>query len=134
MGNTTTAWRWLTAAILVHFVIALVHGMAHAQANVPLSRAGTLFVFAVILAGPLLGLALTWPAQRIGGALIAVTMAASLVFGVVNHFWLSSPDHVSHVEASWRTLFAATAALLAVTETLGTGLAVRFARERKSTS
>ena len=134
MSNETTTWRWLTAAVLAHFIISLVHGSAHAQANVPLSRAGTLFVFIVILAGPLIGLALTWPAQRIGGALIAVTMTASLIFGVVNYFVLSSPDHVSHVEASWRPLFASTAALLAATEALGTGLAVRFTREMKITS
>ena len=134
MSDATTAWRWLTAAVLVHFVIALVHGLAHTRANVPLSRAGTLFVVSVILAGPLIGLAVTRLAQPIGVALVAITMAASLVFGVVNHFVLSSPDHISHVEASWRTLFASTAALLAVTETLGTGLAVRLTRERKRTS
>jgi hypothetical protein len=43
-------------------------------------------------------------------------MAASLVFGVVNHFLLASPDHVSHVAQQWRTLFATTAVLLALTE------------------
>ena len=66
----------------------------------PLSLAGNLFVFIVILAGPLVGLVLTWLAQRTGGAVIAITMAASLVFGVVNHFVLFSPDHISHVEPS----------------------------------
>ena len=134
MSNATTTWRWLTAAVLAHFIVSLVHGWAHAQAAVPLSHAGNLFVFIVILAGPLIGLALTWPAPRIGGAIVGITMAASLVFGVINHFVLSSPDHVSHVEASWRPLFASTAALLGVTEALGTGLAVRFTRDSKSTS
>ena len=134
MSKVTTPGRWLTATVVAHFIISLVHGSAHAQANVPLSRAGSLFVFIVILAGPLIGLALTWPAPRIGGAIVGITMAASLVFGVINHFVLSSPDHVSHVEASWRPLFASTAALLGVTEALGTGLAVRFTRDSKSTS
>ena len=134
MSNLNVTWRWLAAAVFAHFVISLVHGSAHAGANVPLSRAGTLFVFVVILGGPIIGLALAWSAQRIGGTLVALTMAASLVFGLVNHFVLSSPDHVSHVEASWRPLFASTAALLALTEALGTGLAFRFARRRGGAS
>ncbi len=74
-SNGTRHRGWLIAAILVHLVISMVHGAAHAQAHVPLSRAGSLFVFVVILAGPLVGLALTWPAERLGNWLIALTMA-----------------------------------------------------------
>jgi hypothetical protein len=122
---------WLTAVVLAHLVISLVHGLAHAQAHVPLSRAANLFVFLVILGGPLLGLALLRPAQRIGSWLIAVTMAGSLVFGVVNHFVLAGPDHVTHVDPQWRVLFATTAILLAATEGLGCFLAIRSVRERR---
>jgi hypothetical protein len=128
-GGST--WAWLTAAVLAHLIVSFVHGAAHAQAMVPLSLAANLFVYLVILAGPLLGLALTWPAERIGSWLIAVTMAGAFVFGVVNHFMLSSPDHVAHVDPQWRPLFATTAVLLAVTEALACGLAIRLARERK---
>lgn len=127
----TPAWIWLTAAVLAHLVVSIVHGAAHAEAEVPLSREANLFVYIVILAGPLVGLGLTWPAERIGGWLIAVTMAGSLVFGVVNHFVFASPDHVAHVDPQWRPLFATTAILLVVSEALGFGLAVRFLRERK---
>ena len=89
--------------------------------------AATLFVFIVILAGPLVGLALTWRAARLGSWLIALTMAGSLAFGVVNHFLLASPDHVAQVDAAWRPLFAATAIALALTEGLGLGLAIAVA-------
>jgi len=130
-GNHSSTWKWLTGLILAHLVISVVHGAAHAQAHVPLSRAANLFVYIVILAGPLAGLALTWPAERIGSWLIAVTMAGSLVFGLVNHFVLSSPDHVAHVDPQWRVLFGTTAVLLAVTELAGSGLALRLVRERK---
>jgi hypothetical protein len=129
--NADPARRWLTAAVLSHLVISIVHGWAHAEANVPLSRSANLFVFSVILAGPLVGLALTWPAERIGTWLIAITMAGSLVFGLVNHFVFASPDHVAHVARQWRPLFATTAVLLALTEAIGCGLAIRVARERK---
>ncbi|HKV98902.1 MAG TPA: hypothetical protein VJN96_03710 [Vicinamibacterales bacterium] len=123
---------WLVWVVLVHLGLSLVHGAAHAQANVPLSRAGTLFVFIVILAGPLVGLALTWPAERLGSWLVALTMAGSLVFGLVNHFVLDSADHVTHVQPEWRALFATTAVLLALTELLGSGLAIRVLRARTS--
>jgi hypothetical protein len=122
------AARWLTAAVLSHLVISIAHGAVHAEAQVPLSRAANLFVVTVILVGPLVGLALTRPAARLGYWLIAITMAGSLVFGIVNHFALTSPDHVAQVARPWRPLFATTAALLALTEALGFGLAIRAAR------
>ena len=133
MGRSVNrAWLWLAAAVFAHLVVSLVHGTAHAQANVPLSLAANLFVYIVILAGPLVGLALSWRAERAGGWVIAVTMAGSLLFGIINHFVLASPDHVAHVDAAWRPLFASTAMLLAITEALGSALAVRTVLERKS--
>ena len=137
LGMSTSdkaAWRWLAAAVLAHLVVSVVHGTAHDGAHVPLTPAANLFVFIVILAGPLVGLGLTWPAQRIGAWVIAATLAASLVFGLVNHFVLDSPDHVAHVAPDWRSLFTTTAILLIVTEGLGAGLALRLARERTQVS
>jgi hypothetical protein len=128
----STAWTWLIGIVLAHLLISFAHGMAHAQANVPLSTAANLFVYIVILAGPIVGLLVAWKARRIGSAVIAVALGGSLVFGVVNHFVLSSPDHVTHVDPHWRTLFATTAALLALTEALGAAMAIRVVRERKA--
>jgi hypothetical protein len=129
--NASPQVRWLTAAVLSHLVVLIVHGAAHAGAHIPLSRAANLFVFVVILAGPLVGLALIWPAERIGTWLIAITMAGALVFGLVNHFVFASPDHVSRVARDWRPLFTTTAVLLAPTEALGFALAIRLVTERK---
>ena len=135
MGGTfSPRSRWLTAAVLSHLAISFVHGAAHAGADVPLSLAANLFVYIVILAGPIVGLVLTWLGWGIGNWVIAITMAASLIFGVVNHFLLASPDHVAHVAQQWRTLFAATAVLLALTEAVGSVLAIRLARERTHVS
>jgi hypothetical protein len=132
--NANPARSWLTAAVLSHLVISIVHGAAHAEALVPLSRAANLFVFSVILAGPLVGLALTWRAERIGSWLIAITLAGSLVFGLANHFVIAGPDHVAHVARQWRPLFTATAVLLVLTELLGSSLAIRLAREKERVS
>jgi hypothetical protein len=133
--NRSSVWAWLMVVVLAHLVVSMVHGVAHTQAHVPLSLPANLFVYIVILAGPLIGLALTWWAAPLGGWLIAVSMAGSLVFGLVNHFVLASPDHVAHVDPQWRSLFATTAVLLAVTEALGVVVAVRFlARTPTSTN
>ena len=122
--------QWLTATIVVHLVISIVHGMAHNQAEVPLSPAANLFVIVVIIVGPLAGLALMWMATRAGSWIAALAMAGSLVFGVVNHFVIAGPDHVSHVARQSQTLFGTTAVLLALTEALGFVLAVRLAQKR----
>jgi hypothetical protein len=127
-GTTNPARRWLIAVVLVHLALSIVHGTAHTEAQVPLTRAANLFVLVVILAGPLAGLAVMWRAERVGSWLVAVTMAGSLVFGLLNHFVFDGPDHVAHVVQPWRALFASTAVLLAVIEAIGSGLAFRIAR------
>jgi len=134
LGMGRNIRSWLTAAVLAHLMFSIVHGGAHANAHVPLSTAANLFVFIVVLAGPLAGLALIWRGDRRGTWIVAITMAASLVFGVVNHFVIASPDHVAHVAKQWRPLFTATAVLLAFSEAIGSGLAIRLTGERKSPS
>jgi peptidoglycan/LPS O-acetylase OafA/YrhL len=130
----TSSRRWLAAVVLIHLAVSIVHGAAHTGAHVELSQVGTLFVFIVILIGPLFGLVLTWPARRIGSWIIAITMAGSFVFGLVNHFLIAGDDHVSHVDPQWRTLFAASAIILVAIELLGSGLAIAHARERRNVS
>jgi hypothetical protein len=122
----------MAAAVLVHLAISMAHGGAHNGAHILLSPAANRFVFIVILAGPLVGLALSWRAERPGSLIVALTMAGAFLFGVVNHFVLESPDHVLRVAAPWRMLFGTTAALLAITEVLGLGFAVRLIRQRNS--
>jgi hypothetical protein len=124
-GTRRGASIWLAAVVVLHLVVSAVHGAAHTQAQVPLSRAGNMFVFVVILAGPVVGLALTWPIRQLGHWVVGLTMAGSLVFGVVNHFVLIGADLVGHVDPHVRPLFAATAVLLALTEALGVGLAMK---------
>ena len=120
---------WLIFAVAIHFMVAIVHGAAHAVAHVWLSHVASLVVFVVIIAGPWIGLALMHLARRSGAWIIAVTMAGSLVFGLVYHFLFPNPDHVAHVDPHWRPLFATTAVLVGVSEALGCGLAIHFARE-----
>ena len=114
----------LAAVVLVHLAINIVHGQAHAGAQVPLSLAGTLFVYIIILTGPLAGLVLSRWRPRAGAWIVAACMAGALVFGLVNHFIINGTDHVARVAAEWRTLFGVTAALLVVIEAVGVAVGV----------
>jgi hypothetical protein len=120
-----TRTRTLAAVVLIHLGISLIHGRAHAGAQVPLPMAGTLFVYIVILAGPLIGLMASAWTPRAGALIVAVSMAGALIFGLINHFIISGADHVAHVAAEWRTLFGITAALLVVSEAIGVLVGVR---------
>jgi hypothetical protein len=118
----------LTAIVLGHLVVNLVHGAAHSGAQIPMTLAANLFIWVVILAGPLAGLWLIRSRPVAGGWMIAATMAGSLIFGVVNHFVIVGPDHVSLVAPEWRTLFAVTAVLLVLFEIAGIAIGVMSAR------
>jgi hypothetical protein len=118
----------LAALVLTHLGVSMLHGFAHSRASVMLSSASMAFVFAVILIGPVLGLIVQrWVVPQAGAWIIAATLAGSLAFGLANHFLIAGADHVTHVAGPWRVLFGVTAALLVVTETLGTAAAVRSA-------
>jgi hypothetical protein len=117
---------WLVGSVVVHFAVAMWHGLAHVHVPVPLTELQTVFVWVVILVVPFVGAGLLWSRwARVGAWLIAAAMFASLVFGVLNHFVLDSPDYVMHVpEHEWRHAFVLSAALVAVTEAVGTVLGV----------
>jgi hypothetical protein len=115
----------LVGLILLHLAISFVHGAAHAGAAVPLSPAANLFVWLVILAGPLVGLLVwRWLDRRAGTWIVAATLGASFVFGLINHFVIAGADHVAHIAEGWRVMFGVTAVLLAMTEASGAAVAI----------
>jgi hypothetical protein len=117
---------WLVAIVIVHLVVALWHGRAHVHIPVPLTPVQTAFVVIVILLLPLVGVGMLWTKwMRAAAVLIAGAMFVSLVFGLVNHFALDSPDNVMAVpEHEWRHAFVLSAALVAVTEAVGMVLGI----------
>ncbi len=112
----------LVAAVLVHLVVSIAHGAAHAGAHVSLAPAALLFVVVVIQVGPLAGIGLMRVRPAAGAILTAACMAGALVFGIVNHFMLAGGDNVVEVARPWQALFGSTAVLLAVTEAAGAAL------------
>lgn len=124
----------LAAVVLTHFVTAIVHGRAHTGAQVPLPLTGTLFVYIVILAGPLVGLGVSRWRPHAGAWIVAACMSGALVFGLVNHFIFDGPDHVAHIPAEWRPLFGVTAALLVISEAAGAAIGVWAATRSAGTT
>lgn len=113
--------KLMIATVLIHFVIAGWHGSSHQGVPVPLSVLQTAYVAIVIIALPLLGAALSFSRHALlGAALVCGSMAGSLVFGLVNHFVLASPDNVTWIaEGPWRWSFVTSAVVIAISEALG---------------
>jgi hypothetical protein len=128
-GNHRSPDGLLTAIVLLHLGISVLHGWAHAGAVVPVSTVANIFIITDIVVAPLVGIGILWVLSISGGAwLVGLSLTGALLFGVVNHFVLDSPDHVAHIVAQWKVLFGTTAVLLALTEALGAGLAFWRAR------
>ncbi len=116
-----------TFIVAAHLAVSLIHGAAHSGAAVPLSALQNAFVWIVIFAGPLIALWMIWTGRRFGPELFALTMGGSLVFGIVNHFVVESPDHVAHITSeAWRVPFQLSAAGLALLEAAGTAVGIRW--------
>jgi hypothetical protein len=118
----------LAGVVVLHLIVTAVHGSAHTGAAVEQGWAAMAFILLVIIAGPLVGLAWMWLDARTGARLIGITMAASLLFGLINHFIIPGADHVAHVAAAWRSQFASTAVMLAVIEAAGAALGFAYGR------
>lgn len=125
--------RYGTACVLAHGLVGTVHGLAHTHMGIDLTFLQRLFIISVITLAPLLAALLLWTRLRkVGAVLLLFSMLGSLIFGVVNHFLITSPDHVLHLPASeWRLTFQATAVLLVITECLGCWIAASALRAKE---
>lgn len=108
----------LIAMVLAHLGVTVVHGWAHVSAQVDQGPIAMAFVFVVIVVGPLAGLVWMRINPHTGAQIVALTMSASLLFGLVNHFVIDSADRVDHV-AMVHGWFESTAVLLVITEAAG---------------
>jgi len=120
----TRAARFALIVIIAHALIVALHGSAHRRLNVELSSSQLVFIGIVIIVAPLLAGLLIWRgSQKVGPLLLAFSMTGALLFGVINHFMLISPDHVQHLPGIQGTppvlMFQITAVLLALIEGIG---------------
>ena len=122
-----------TSLVLVHLLVNIVHGFAHLKLHIELSPPAMLFVIGVIIVCPLVAASLLlWTSQqRLGLILLALSMAASLHFGIYHHLVAMSPDFVGLQASSlWAVAFAITAYLLLLIEATGIYISVQPLYER----
>lgn len=119
------AQAYAIGIVVAHLALSIAHGLAHGHLHIGLNLLQRIFVYLVIVAAPLAAGWLIWTRRRLrlGGALLAISMAAALAFGVYYHYLAPGPDNVSQADASapsnWRSLFDDTAMDLALLEGLG---------------
>jgi hypothetical protein len=128
--------KYATAIVVAHLLVNIVHGLAHRELRVGLALPASFFVIVVVLAFPLIAMALLWTAKkRLGLILLSLSMFGSLLFGLYHHFLAVSPDHIhSQPSGAWGTTFVLTAYLLLITEAIGTYVGVYFLWIAKETS
>jgi hypothetical protein len=124
------AWRIaLTALGVIHLLLGIWHGSAHARLAVALSPAQNLFVYVVILLAPLVAVILLWTRYaKFALGLFLAAMSASLVFGLLYHYLLVTPDNIHHLAgggAASRARFTMSAAVLALVE-VGSAVAAAY--------
>lgn len=130
MNNRDSRTLKLTALWLVgfHFLAVVLHSVAHEVLKVKATAAQLAFIIPVIVFAPVVA-GFMLPKRHGGGsALLLVSMAGSLLFGLYYHFVADTVDHVAHVArlepAFWSTMFRATAYLLLASEAIGAAVAV----------
>lgn len=124
----TRQLRVAALAVGLHAAASAAHGVPHAAVPVPLAPWQWAFVYGVIVLAPLVALGLLRRGKvEVGGTLLAVSMAASLLFGVYFHFVAPTPDHVGAVPAGpWRGPFRVTALVAAIVDAVGVFVGVRL--------
>jgi hypothetical protein len=122
--------KFALAVILAHLGIAVLHGGAHKRLLIGLSANQQFFVWAVIIAAPLLAaLLLLVNFRRAGGLFLFSSMAGSLVFGAWNHFLVRSADNIASIPPTgWGMAFRVTAIFLFFIEVIGCAMGISLLR------
>ena len=91
----------VTVVVLIHHIIAFVHGGVHTELTILMALWQTFFINIVIVLIPLVGVVFLWTRHRkLGLYGVIVGMVGALLFGIVHHYMLVSPDHISHLPAA----------------------------------
>ena len=118
---------WVAWLVALHVVVALAHGAAHLALAVVPPAVDDIFIVVVIGLAPVMTLPFVLRGNRVGMGVLALALAASWLYGAINHFFVSGADHVRGLDAgAWQATFTITAAGLFVLEAMGTLLAARL--------
>jgi len=115
--------RIALAIVAIHFVVVVLHSIAHQLLSVNASPAQLAFIFPVIIVAPVVAGFMLPKFENFGTVLLTASMIGSFIFGVYYHLIADTIDHVAHVAQlephRWSQMFVATSYLLAISEALG---------------
>jgi|SRR5262245_12286468 len=87
------AAKYTTAIVVAHLLVNIAHGLSHRELRVGLPLSGSVFVIVVVLALPLVAMGLVWTRKkRFGFILLSLSMFGSFLFGLYNHFLVTSQE------------------------------------------
>lgn len=115
----------VTALIVVaiHFVVVVLHSIAHQVLPVQATPAQLAFIIPVIVLAPVVVAVMLPKFEKAGMVLLTASMLGSFLFGIYYHFIADTIDHVAHVAHReplfWSQMFLITSYLLAITEAAG---------------
>jgi hypothetical protein len=106
--------------IILHALVFTPHSIAHTNLYIAMNTWQNIYIFLVILVGPIVSAILLWQRNAVAFIVLAVSMAGAFVFGFYYHFLGISSDNVFTLPAGpWTMTFQLTAWLLALTEIAG---------------
>jgi hypothetical protein len=120
----------IASVVVLHALISLAHGLAHLLIPVPVTLLELIYIVVVIAIMPVIGAALIYtPRRQFGAWLVFVGMGGAFLFGLAQHFLLPGGDNVANMPpTAWTGVFQVSAALLGITEVVGTLLAAAALR------
>ncbi|HYG79598.1 MAG TPA: hypothetical protein VD861_04380 [Pyrinomonadaceae bacterium] len=125
--NTRSLKAAALALVGFHFLVVVLHSVAHEVLSVKATPAQLAFIVPVIILAPVAAGFMLLKSARGGTMLLLASMLGSFVFGLYYHFIADTIDHVAHVSrlqpALWSGMFQVTAYLLAASEILGAAVA-----------
>ena len=109
--------------VAIHFVVVVLHSIAHQLLPVQATPAQLAFILPVIVVAPLVAAVMLTKFEKAGMVLLTASMLGSFLFGIYYHFAADTIDHVAHVAHReplfWSQMFLITSYLLAITEAAG---------------
>lgn len=112
--------------VAIHFVVVVLHSIAHQVLPVQATSAQLAFIVPVIVVAPVVAAIMLAKFEKAGMVLLTASMLGSLLFGIYYHFIADTIDHVAHVAHReplfWSQMFLITSYLLAITEAAGTAV------------
>jgi len=112
--------------VAIHFVVVVLHSIAHQLLPVQATPAQLAFILPVIVVAPVVAAVMLTKFQKAGMVLLTASMLGSFLFGIYYHFVADTIDHVAHVAHReplfWSQMFLITSYLLAISEAAGAGV------------